>query len=91
MQMAIIEYLDETRGPPYLLPRDDPVKRQQVHLTCSVHGRFGGSDISVCCALSTWYAGESSLSVCGMWNTASPGEGEVQMYILGMMYVVCLW
>lgn len=28
--MAIIEYLDETRGPPYLLPRDDPVKRQRV-------------------------------------------------------------
>lgn len=28
--MAIIEYLDETRGAPYLLPRDDPVKRQKV-------------------------------------------------------------
>ena len=28
--MAIIEYLDETRGPPFLLPRDDPVKRQKV-------------------------------------------------------------
>lgn len=28
--MSIIEYLDETRGPPYILPRDDPVKRQQV-------------------------------------------------------------
>ena len=28
--MSIIEYLDETRGPPYILPREDPVKRQQV-------------------------------------------------------------
>lgn len=28
--MAIVEYLDETQGPPYLLPRDDPHKRQQV-------------------------------------------------------------
>ena len=30
MQLSIIEYLDETRGAPYLLPKDDPVKRQQV-------------------------------------------------------------
>ncbi|CAI8001901.1 Maleylacetoacetate isomerase [Geodia barretti] len=28
--MAIVEYLDETQGPPYLLPRDDPHRRQQV-------------------------------------------------------------
>jgi maleylacetoacetate isomerase len=28
--MSIIEYLDETRGPPYLIPRDDPIKRQRV-------------------------------------------------------------
>jgi len=30
LQLSIIEYLDETRGPPYLLPRDDPIKRQKV-------------------------------------------------------------
>jgi len=29
-QVAIIEYLDETQGPPYLLPKGDPVKRQLV-------------------------------------------------------------
>lgn len=28
--MSIIEYLDETRGPPYLLPQGDPVKKQKV-------------------------------------------------------------
>ena len=33
LQLSIIEYLDETRGPPYLLPRDDPFKRQQVYTT----------------------------------------------------------
>lgn len=29
-QLSIIEYMDETMGPPYLVPKDDPVKRQQV-------------------------------------------------------------
>ena len=29
-QLAIIEYLDDTRGPPYLVPRDDALKRAQV-------------------------------------------------------------
>ena len=37
--MAIIEYLDDTRGLPYLVPRDDPLKRAQVRAT---------SDIIVC-------------------------------------------
>lgn len=31
--MSIIEYLDEVHGPPYLLPQDNPVKRQKVWLT----------------------------------------------------------
>ena len=30
MQLSIIEYLDDTRGPPYLVPRDDPFRKQQV-------------------------------------------------------------
>ena len=37
-QMAIVEYLDETRGPPFLVPQGDPVKRQKVRtpsLTCT--------------------------------------------------------
>lgn len=29
------------------------------------------------CVLFTWYAGESSVSVCGMWNTASSGERRI--------------
>ena len=29
-QLAIIEYLDETRGPPYLVPHGDPAKRAKV-------------------------------------------------------------
>eukprot|EP00731_Ephydatia_muelleri_P028289 Em0019g1162a len=34
--LAIIEYLDETKGPPYLLPRDDPVLRQKVRAVTNV-------------------------------------------------------
>ena len=36
-QVSIIEYLDETRGPPYLLPRDNPAKRQQVMMCWAVY------------------------------------------------------
>jgi maleylacetoacetate isomerase len=34
--MSIIEYLDETRGPPYLIPRDDPIKRQRVRAVSQI-------------------------------------------------------
>lgn len=41
MQLSIIEYLDETRGAPYLLPKGNPVKRQQVliHKSYNYHAR----------------------------------------------------
>ena len=32
IKLAIIEYLDETRPDPPLLPRNDPLKRAQVHV-----------------------------------------------------------
>ena len=34
MKMAIIEYLDETRGAPQLMPKNDSIKRQQVCYLC---------------------------------------------------------
>ena len=61
--MAIVEYLDETKGPPYLLPRDDPHKRQQVIILNITH------------SLTHQYidAGSSCIAMCGLWNSATSG------------------
>ena len=68
--MAIIEYLDETRGAPHLLPKADPVKRQQVcvnKVVLTMHVQ------TMSYSLYVYDAGSSSIWRDSLWNTTHSG------------------